>query len=135
MSGRKVKAAARRKAIKEALKKRKADRKAASPEEIARYEKRKSVVEAVHGGIPVSLVSRTHNVPQRSVFRWLALYDQGGWAGLRDKWRSGRPSKISPEVMKWLYEAITGGNPRQYQFKFALWSLAIVPIFRDHQPL
>jgi transposase len=45
---------------------------------------------------------------------------------LRDKWRSGRPSKISPEVMKWLYEAITGGNPRQYQFKFALWSLAII---------
>ena len=92
----------------------------------ARFEKRKAVIEAVKRGEAVSLVARVHGVPARSVFRWLSWVDGMGLAGLHDDRRSGRPSKVTPEVMLWLYQAITGGNPQQFYLKFSLWSLSIV---------
>jgi transposase len=92
----------------------------------ALYEKRKNAVEAVQRGEPVNLVARTHHVPLRTIFGWLARYRQGGWHALQEGRRSGRPRKVSGELMQWLYAAITLGDPRQYQLAFCLWSLAIV---------
>jgi transposase len=92
----------------------------------ALYEKRKNSVEAVQRGEPVSVVARTHNLPLRTIFGWLARYRQGGWDALREGRRSGRPRKVSGELMQWLYEAITLGDPRQYQLAFCLWTLAII---------
>ena len=94
--------------------------------ELVRLEKRKAVVAAVQRGEPVSLVARIHDVAERSVFRWLAWYRAKGWDGLRDGKRSGRPSKLSPEVLEWLYGVVTGGDPRQLQMEFALWTLNII---------
>jgi transposase len=92
----------------------------------ALYEKRKNVVEAVQRGELVNVVARTHNVPLRTIFAWLARYRQGGWHALREGQRSGRPRKVSGELMQWLYQAITLGDPRQYQLAFCLWTLGIV---------
>lgn len=92
----------------------------------ALYEKRKNAVEAVQRGEPVSVVARTHHVPLRTIFGWLARYRQGGWHALREGQRSGRPRKVNDEVMQWLYQAITLGDPRQYQLAFCLWTLGIV---------
>ena len=92
----------------------------------ALYEKRKNALEAVHRGEPVSLVARTHHVPLRTIFGWLARYRQGGWHALQEGRRSGRPRKVSAETMQWLYQAITLGDPRQYQLAFCLWTLGIV---------
>lgn len=92
----------------------------------ALYEKRKNAVEAVQRGEPVSLVARTHHVPLRTIFGWLARYRQGGWHALQEGRRTGRPRKVSGELMQWLYDAITLGDPRQYQLAFCLWTLAIV---------
>jgi transposase len=125
-TSRKERGELRIKGIKKALKAKKKERKQASPEAIARFEKRKAVVEAVQRGEAVSVVSRVHGVPVRNVFRWLSWVEANGRAGLRDEERSGRPSKLNPETMQWLYKAITGGNPQQFYLKFALWTLAIV---------
>jgi transposase len=92
----------------------------------ALYEKRKNAVEAVQRGEPVRLVARTHNVPERTVFAWLAKYRNGGWHNLRDQKKSGRPPKVTGEVIKWLYDAITLGDPRQFQLAFCLWTLSII---------
>jgi len=123
---RKSRASLRKKAVKKALKERKQERKQDSPAARVRFEKRKAVVEAVQRGEAVSLVARVHGVPTRSVFRWLSRVDHSGMAGLRDGQRSGRPSKVTPEVMRWLYHAVTGGNPQQFYLGFSLWSLSIV---------
>lgn len=40
----------------------------------AMYEKRKNAVEAIQRGEPVSVVVRTHHVPHRTIFNWLARY-------------------------------------------------------------
>lgn len=91
-----------------------------------RYERRKSVVEAVQRGESVATVARVHNVAVRSVFDWLSWYRRGGWDALREGRRSGRPSKVPGPVLRWLYRAITLGDPTQYQFKFSLWTLGII---------
>lgn len=92
----------------------------------AKFEKRRNAVEAVRSGEPVAVVARVLGVPHRTVFYWLSKYRQGGLHNLRDEARSGRPRKVSAEVMQWLYNAITLGDPRQYQLPFCLWTLNIV---------
>ena len=88
-----------------------------------RSQKRKEVVEAVTlRKEPVEVVARVYNIPLRTVFDWLARYRQGGWHALIEKNRQGRPKKITGDDMKWLYDAITMGNPLNYKLPFCLWS-------------
>ena len=92
-----------------------------------RNKKRKEVVEAIiQRKEPAVLVARIHNIGLRTVFDWLARYRAGGWDGLKEGHKSGRPRKISGADMKWLYEAITLGNPFNYQLDFCLWTLGIM---------
>jgi len=95
-------------------------------QEQKRYEKRRAVVEAVQRGESVPVVARVFGVAVRSVFDWLAWYRRGGWNGLQEGGRSGRPPKVSGRVLRWLYRAVTLGSPQQYQFEFCLWTLAII---------
>jgi len=93
----------------------------------ARNQKRKEVVEAIIlRKESVTLVARVHNLSLRNVFNWLARYRNGGWQALNDKSKQGRPRKVTGEDMQWLYNAITMGNPMNYQFSFCLWSLNII---------
>ena len=88
-----------------------------------RSQKRKEVVEAVTlRKESVEVVAHIYNIPLRTVFDWLARYRQGGWHALIEKNRQGRPKKITGDDMKWLYDAITMGNPLNYKFPFCLWS-------------
>ena len=91
-----------------------------------RYQKRKDAIDAVARGEPVTAVARVMGVPLRTMFQWLAQYRHGGYHALREGQRSGRPRKVTGEVMQWLYQAITLGNPQQHQFTFCLWTLAII---------
>jgi transposase len=91
-----------------------------------RYEKRRNAVDAVRAGEPVAVVARILKIPHRSLFSWLARYRHGGYDALREGHRSGRGRKASAEIMQWLYEAITLGEPRQYQLPFCLWTLGLV---------
>lgn len=88
-----------------------------------REQKRIDAVRAVMNEEPVDVVARVFKVPQRTIFFWLAKYRQGGWDNLKEGARSGRPRKVTPEIMKWLYHAISLGNPRQYKLPFCLWTL------------
>jgi len=91
-----------------------------------RYQKRKDAIDAVSRGESVSSVARILGIPLRTLFLWLALYRHGGYHALREGKRSGRPRKVTGEVMQWLYQAITLGDPQQHQFPFCLWTLAII---------
>jgi len=66
--------------------------------------KRKEVVEAIIlRKETVVLVSRVYKISQRTIFDGLARYRHGGWDGLREGRKSGRPRKVTGEDMKWLY--------------------------------
>jgi len=94
---------------------------------LLREERRKAAVEAIvirHE--PVHLVRRIFNIPERTIFDWLSLYRSGGWGALKEGQRSGRPRKLSAEDMQWVYNAVTLGNPLNYQFDFCLWTLNVL---------
>ena len=89
-----------------------------------RSQKRKEVVEAVVlRNEPATLVARIHNITDRTIFKWLARYRNGGWEALNEGSRRGRSKKVTAEDMKWIYDAVTMGNPTNYQFEFCLWTL------------
>jgi len=93
----------------------------------ARNKKRKEVVEAIIlRNEPVQLVARVFNIPVRTVFDWLARYRSGGWHALQEGAKSGRPRKLSAADMQWIYDAVTMGDPRNYQFDFCLWTLKVL---------
>lgn len=94
----------------------------------AREQKRRIAIDAVREGATVESVARMLKVSLRTLFRWLARYRNGGHHALKEGHRSGRPPKVNAEVMRWLYEAITRHDPRQYDFAFNLWTLGLVRI-------
>lgn len=95
-----------------------------SPEQ--QDEIRRRAVSRVHSGEPPTEVARSMDVSTSSVFLWLARYRSGGWDGLKTGKRSGRPAKIKPFMMKWIYDTVTDGDPRQLGFDFALWTIPMI---------
>jgi transposase len=92
-----------------------------------RSAKRKEVVEAiVIRGEPVPVVARVYDIARRTIFGWLARYRSGGWDGLKEGSRRGRPRKVSGADLEWLYEAVTMGSPLNHKFGFCLWTLNII---------
>ena len=105
---------------------RKAKKKSVSVRAQVRYEKRRMAVQALSKGELASDVARVMKIPRRTLFTWIARYRHGGEHALQDRHKSGRPRKAEATVLHWLYDAITLGEPRQYQLPFCLWTLAIV---------
>ena len=89
----------------------------------SRFKKRVTALKAVQNGEDVGVVARVLGVPLRTLFDWMAKYRQGGWRALEEGNRSGRPAKVNGAVIRWLYKAITLGDPKQYQIPFCLWTL------------
>ncbi len=91
-----------------------------------RTQKRIDAVKSVQRGEEPKLVARVMGIPMTTLYDWLARYRGGGWDALGEGVRSGRPRKVTGSVLSWLYNAITGGDPRQYQFEFFLWNRRII---------
>ena len=70
-----------------------------------------------------------------TVYRWLALYRAGGWNALKNSkgQGGGRPQKLSSKQIQWIYKAVTGGDPRQQSFDFALWTCKLVSQLIERQ--
>jgi transposase len=85
-------------------------------------------VERVQDGESPELVIRTLGFSRSCIYTWLALYRAGGWGALKAKALQGRPTKITPGQMRWLYRTVTGKSPLQYRFEFALWTREMIRI-------
>jgi transposase len=83
-------------------------------------------VEQVQAGESPEDVIRTLGFSRSCIYTWLALYRAGGWGALRAKVLKGRPMKIQPQQMRWLYQTITGKSPLQFRFEFALWTREMI---------
>jgi hypothetical protein len=81
-----------------------------SPEQ--QEEIRRRAVMMVQDGTPPTEVARSLRLAPRSVFHWLARYRSGGWAGLKTGSRSGRPSSLDAEDMRWIFNKVADADPR-----------------------
>jgi len=79
-------------------------------------------VEQVQQGESPETVIGALGFSRSCIYTWLSLYRAGGWGALKARVLSGRPMKISGSQLKWLYEIVTGKNPLQFRFEFALWT-------------
>ena len=83
-------------------------------------------VEQVQAGESPEAVIKALGFSRSCIYTWLALYRSGGWGALKARALRGRPMKILPAQMKWLYETVTGKSPLQFRFEFALWTREMI---------
>jgi transposase len=87
---------------------------------------RTRAVEQVQAGESPETVIKALGFSRSCIYTWLALYRSGGWGALKARALRGRPMKIMPAQMKWLYETVTGKSPLQFRFEFALWTREMI---------
>lgn len=85
-------------------------------------------VERVQAGESPEVVIAALGFTRSCIYTWLARYRAGGWDALKAKKLLGRPLKITPKQMRWLYDTVTGKSPLQYRFEFALWTREMIQI-------
>jgi transposase len=83
-------------------------------------------VDQVAAGAHPEEVSRALGMHEKTVYGWLAKVRHGGRDALIAKPVPGRPAKLAPEQMQRVYELVTGSDPRQLSFDFALWTRDLV---------
>ena len=83
-------------------------------------------VKRIEAGARVEDVASSLGLSRSAVFAWMAAYREGGERALVAKPVPGRPPKLSGTQLRTLYTLISGSDPRQYQFEFALWTRELV---------
>ena len=87
---------------------------------------RQQAAKAVREGQTVQSVAAAFGVNERSVFRWLADFANGGQKALLAKPIPGRPGKLSTEELSWIANAVREHNPQQFKCEFDLWTLSLI---------
>lgn len=89
-------------------------------------EMRIHAVQQVEAGESPEDVIRALGFSRPRIYEWLAKYREGGIEALRAKPIAGRPPKLDGKQLRWVYQTITGKNPLQLRFEFALWTRAMI---------
>jgi transposase len=89
-------------------------------------EMRLRAIDAVESGVHPEDVAATLGMARSTVFGWIARYRQGGKQALKARPVPGRPPKLTGAQLQRLYALITGTDPRQLQFEFALWTREMI---------
>lgn len=90
-------------------------------------------VERVQAGESPEVVIQALGFTRSCIYTWLARYRAGGWSGLKARALQGRPLKIQPAQMRWVYRTVTGKSPLQFQFEFALWTREMIRVLLREQ--
>lgn len=83
-------------------------------------------IDAVESGRHPEDVAAALGMHRKTVYGWMARYREGGKQALRARPVPGRPPKLSGQQLRRLYGLITGADPRQLQFQFALWTREMI---------
>jgi len=83
-------------------------------------------VQRVEAGESPEDVIRTLGFGRTVIYSWLAKSREGGIDALRAKPIPGRPPKMTGRQLAWVYKTVTGKNPLQLRFEFALWTRSMI---------
>ena len=83
-------------------------------------------VQQVQAGADPEVVIKALGFHRSCIYEWLAKYRAGGWHALKARKAPGRKPILQAREIRWLYNAVTQKDPRQFQFPFALWTRHII---------
>jgi transposase len=83
-------------------------------------------VQQVQAGESPEVVIRALGFTRRCIYSWLSMYRAGGWDALKARKAPGRARRLTGRDMQWIYRTVTGKNPLQLGFTFALWTRAMI---------
>lgn len=83
-------------------------------------------VKSVQNGKSPEDVAVIFDVHRTAVYKWLALYREGGWDALKSKPTPGAKPKIDGKKLEWVFDTVTQKNPQQLKFEFALWTREMI---------
>uniref|UniRef100_UPI0033404146 IS630 family transposase n=1 Tax=Castellaniella defragrans TaxID=75697 RepID=UPI0033404146 len=87
---------------------------------------RQQAIDAVRQGRTVSSVAAALGVNERSVFRWLAAFAEGGPDALLAKPIPGRPAKLDRAQTAWIARVVREDTPQRWGFESSLWTLRLI---------
>jgi len=83
-------------------------------------------VQQVQAGQSPEAVIAALGFTRRCIYSWLSMYRAGGWDALKARKAPGRARRLSGRDLQWVYRTVTGKNPLQLGFSFALWTRAMI---------
>lgn len=83
-------------------------------------------VKSVQNGKSPEDVAVIFDVHRTAIYKWLALYRNGGWDALKSKPTPGAKPKIDGKKLEWIFDTVTKKNPQQLKFEFALWTREMI---------
>lgn len=87
---------------------------------------RMRAVRRIEEGESPEVVVKALGMNRRTVYRWIALYREGGTEALKARPLCGRPLKLNGAKLRWIYRTVVTKNPLQLRFPFALWTREMV---------
>lgn len=90
-------------------------------------------VERVQAGESPEVVIQVLGLSRSCIYTWLARYRAGGWGALKARALKGRPLKLQPAQIKWVYQTVVGKSPLQFRFEFALWTREMIRLLLREQ--
>lgn len=83
-------------------------------------------VKQVEAGESPEVVIAALGMNPRNIYRWIALYREGGEAALKARTLTGPAPKLTGAQLRWIRKTIIGKSPLQLGFEFALWTREMV---------
>ena len=80
----------------------------------------------IEEGESPEVVVKALGMNRRTIYKWIALYREGGTEALKARPLSGRPLKLNGPKLRWIYRTVVTKNPLQLRFPFALWTREMV---------
>lgn len=87
---------------------------------------RQRAVKSVREGESPEDVARILGINRRTIYRWIAAFNDGGQNALLAKPVPGRPSVLSDEELAWLYRNIGEKTPQQFKLEYGLWTVRLI---------
>ncbi len=95
-------------------------------------EMRIRAVKQVEAGESPEVVIKALGFHRSQIYKWLALYREGGIEALKERKAQGAKAKLNGQQIQKLYKIITSKNPTQLKFEFALWTRSMIrEVIRD----
>src|SRR5919205_1591736 len=87
---------------------------------------RAQFIRMLEEGLPADAIKAALKLSRTTYFRWKRAYEERGAEGLKVRPIPGGTPKLTDQQTSQLFGWLTGRDPRQFQFDFALWTRVLV---------